>query len=246
MVFALTVTLLLIGEPPGDVARSTAILATIVVIGGIAFRHQGTRFRRTFLEHGVITEMAARDGLTGLKNRRAFDEHLIRVWQQALRDRRPLVVMLVDVDHFKKFNDRYGHQSGDEALQRIARVADDFAKRPLDLAARFGGEEFAIILYDMTRSHAKTVAGQLLAAVQDLQIAHRDNVDGIATISIGVAIVQPRLARSPEGVVQLADEAMYRAKKDGRNRAVLYEHEYEVMSTGIFKSAAPGPTDSSN
>lgn len=234
MVFALATTLVLLEVPPGKIAYLTAILATTVTIGGIAFRHMGTRFRRTFLERGLITEMAARDGLTGLKNRRAFDEHLVRIWQQALRDRRPLVVMLIDVDHFKKYNDRYGHQAGDEALQRVATVVDEFAQRPLDLAARFGGEEFAIILYDLARHHIQNFTDQLRASIETLDIEHADVARGVATVSIGVAVVQPRLERSPEGAVQLADEALYRAKRDGRNRAVIYEHEYDVLATGIF------------
>jgi len=205
------------------------------MIGGLAFRNQGIRFRRTFLERGLIAEMAARDGLTGLKNRRAFDEHLTRTWQRALRDRRQLTLVMIDVDHFKKFNDRYGHQAGDEALQRIAAVVDSFARRPLDLAARYGGEELVLILFDLSRQHAEQLAELVRAGVQNLQVSHIDHAPGVATISLGVAIVHPTLERSPEGAVQLADEALYAAKREGRNRVRIFESEYQGLSTGIFR-----------
>jgi diguanylate cyclase (GGDEF)-like protein len=235
MIIAFAATLTYLKEPPAKVAELTAILAATALIGGLAFRHQGIRFRRTFLERGLIAEMAARDGLTGLKNRRAFDEHLTRTWQQALRDRRQLALMMIDVDYFKKFNDRYGHQAGDEALQRIAAVVDSFAKRPLDLAARYGGEELALVLFDVSREHAERIAELLRASVQNLQIPHSDHAAGVATISLGVAIVHPTLERSPEGVVQLADEALYAAKREGRNRGRIFESEYQGLSTGIFR-----------
>jgi diguanylate cyclase (GGDEF)-like protein len=237
MVVSLAVTLLVLGVPVTKVAYLTGILAGAGAIGGLAFRHQGIRFRRTFLEHGLISELAARDGLTGLKNRRAFDEHLPRSWQQALRDRRFMAVMMIDVDHFKLFNDRYGHQAGDDALQRVSMVVDGFAQRPLDLAARYGGEELAVILFDVDREHAEKIAEQLRAAVQGVGIEHVDNDKvGVVTVSIGVAIVQPRLDRSPAGIVQLADEALYTAKKEGRDRVKVFESEYAAMSTGQFKS----------
>jgi diguanylate cyclase (GGDEF)-like protein len=237
MVFALTATLLLLGVPAAKVAYLTGILAGAGAIGGLAFRHQGIRFRRTFLEHGLVTEMAARDGLTGLKNRRAFDEHLIGTWKQALRDQRPLAVMLIDVDDFKPFNDRYGHQAGDDTLQQIAAVIDGFAKRPLDIAARYGGEEMAVVLFDVTREHAEKIAEQLREAVRARGIEHRDSTAaGVVTVSIGVAIVRPRLERSPQGIVQLADEALFKAKKEGRNRVLVFESEYAALSTGKFKS----------
>jgi diguanylate cyclase (GGDEF)-like protein len=236
MVSSLSASLIALDVPPTKVAYLTGILAGAAAIGGLAFRHQGIRFRRTFLEHGLVSEMAARDGLTGLKNRRAFDEHLRRSWQQALRDRRSLAVMMIDVDHFKAFNDRYGHQAGDDALQRVAAVVDGFAQRPLDLAARYGGEELAVILFDITRDHADKIAEQLRAAVQALGIEHVDSRESVAvTVSVGVAIVRPKLDRSPEGVVQLADEALYAAKKDGRNRVRVFESEYAALSTGKFK-----------
>jgi diguanylate cyclase (GGDEF)-like protein len=237
MTIAFAVTLTALGEPAAKVAYLVAILAGTGAITGVAFRHQGTRFRRSFLARGLIAEMAARDGLTGLKNRRAFDEHLVRTWQQALNDRRSLFVMMIDVDHFKNFNDSYGHQAGDEALQRIATVVDGFSKRPLDLAARYGGEELALILFDIPRATAAALAEQLRAAVQNLEIEHAGAATaGVVTVSIGMAIVRPTLERSPDGAVQLADEALYAAKAEGRNRVVVFENEYNALSTGVFRT----------
>jgi diguanylate cyclase (GGDEF)-like protein len=235
LVVAFCATLAMLGVPLSKVISLTAILAITAAIVGVAFRYQGIRFRRSFLERGLISEMAARDGLTGLKNRRAFDEHLTRTWQQALRDRRPLLVMMIDVDHFKKFNDRYGHQAGDDALQRIATVVDEFSKRPFDLAARYGGEELAVLLFDVPREHGTRMAEQLRAAIQNLQVEHLDSETGVVTISIGVAVVRPTLERSPDGALQLADEALYAAKRDGRNRVIIFEREYDTLSTGSFR-----------
>jgi len=145
------VALLVNGQTISQTVHTAGIATIIVGIVALAYFQQALRVRKAFLERGLIADLAARDGLTGLKNRRAFDEHLIRSWQQALRDRKTISVMFIDVDAFKKFNDRYGHKAGDIALQRIAGVVHSVAKRALDLAARYGGEELAVILYDVPR-----------------------------------------------------------------------------------------------
>jgi diguanylate cyclase (GGDEF)-like protein len=232
------VAMSLSGEPAAHVAYLISFLSGVAAIGGIAFRNQGSRFRRSFLANCFVAELAARDGLTGLKNRRAFDEHLVRTWQQALRDRRRLVVFMIDVDHFKRFNDRYGHQLGDTALQRIAATVNEVAGRPLDMAARYGGEEFAVIFYDMPPDHAEDLAERLRVAVQELRIEHADSSVGVATVSIGVAVVRPTLERSPEGAVQLADEALYQSKASGRNRATIFDKEYDGLATGTFRATS--------
>ena len=237
LVVCFAATLALLGQPPPRVFYLTAILAAISAIVGLAFRHDGIRFRRLFLERGLIVEMAARDGLTGLKNRRTFDEHLARTWMQALRDQRVLVLLLIDIDHFKALNDCYGHQVGDAALQRIAKVVNGTCARPFDMAARYGGEEFALICYDMNSEHALRLAEQLRLAVQNLGIENPSAIPlSVATISIGVAVASPTSKRSPEGLIQLADEALYKAKHSGRNCVVLYDTEYDALSTGEFRS----------
>jgi len=192
--------------------------------------------RRHFLEGALIGELAKRDALTGLKNRRALDEHLERVWQQCLRESRPLAMLLVDIDHFKAYNDSYGHQAGDEALQRVAAVLAAVAQRPLDIAARYGGEEFAAILFDTPPDAARERARRLCQAVQEMAIPHRNSSCApVLTVSVGVAAVTPVGARSPAGLLQLADEALYKAKDKGRNGYVLAgAEEYAALVTGEF------------
>jgi diguanylate cyclase (GGDEF)-like protein len=228
--------LLLNGQTRLQTAHVAGSVAVILGIVALAYVQQALRVRKAFLERGLIADLAARDGLTGLKNRRAFDEHLIRSWQQALRDRKTLSLMFIDVDAFKKYNDRYGHKAGDIALQRIAGVVHSVAKRALDLSARYGGEELAVILYDVPREAALPLAEAMRSAVMNLGIEHLDSTPlDVVTISIGVGIVRPTLARSPDGAVQLADEALYAAKRNGRNRVEVFESEYEALSTGTFR-----------
>ena len=191
--------------------------------------------RLMYLENRRVREMAARDGLTGLKNRRAFDEHLGQVWQLALRDRCSLGVMLIDVDFFKAFNDSLGHQAGDAALQRIAAVVAESARRPMDLAARYGGEELAVILFDVTRDYVAEIAVSVQEAVAQLAIRHPlSAVAPVVTVSTGVAFVRPTLERSPQGAVLLADRGLYAAKRAGRNQSTLLDRDEELTGTGVF------------
>jgi len=201
------------------------------------------RMRRTaWLEARLLDEVAQRDGLTGLYNRRRFDEHLAHVWQHGVREHRPVTLLFVDIDHFKAFNDRYGHQAGDAALKAVAAVLAQSARRPFDLVARYGGEEFAIVLHDTTQAHAVQVAEQLLEAVRGLGMPHQDSSAAtVLTISVGVACVQPAARRSSTGLLQLADQALYAAKDAGRNRMHLLQEEYEHMKTGYFRRHAGEP-----
>ena len=136
---------------------TTLVIANIICVAG-AYNLEHAR-RIAWLEGQRLAESALQDGLTGIHNRRRFDEHLQRVWGQSVRERKPIALLFADIDHFKPFNDRYGHQAGDEAMKAVAGVLTRFARRPLDLAARYGGEEFAIILFDAKREHAERIAG---------------------------------------------------------------------------------------
>jgi diguanylate cyclase (GGDEF)-like protein len=195
--------------------------------------------RALYVENRRVGEMAARDGLTGLKNRRAFDDHLRLVWQLALRDKQALGVLLIDVDFFKAFNDSLGHQAGDAALQSIAKVVAATARRPLDLAARYGGEEFAIILFDVTREYVADAAERVLRMVEELEITHpKSSVSPVVTVSSGVAFVRPTLERSPQGAIMLADRGLYAAKHAGRNQSIFLDRDAEAITTGVFASSA--------
>ena len=211
------------------------VLTLTASMGAFAYRVTERQRRTSFLERGLMTELAARDGLTGLKNRGAFDAHLPQVWGQAMRDRRMLALLLIDVDHFKAYNDLYGHQAGDAALRRVANVVQGFARRPLDIAARYGGEEFVLALFDLTSEHLHDIAEQLRLAIQALQIPHEGSQTApIITISVGATLIGPRHGRSQAGALQLADEALYTAKRCGRN-CVRFAESDPTFSTGTFK-----------
>lgn len=211
----------------------TLVIANVICVAG-AWNLEHAR-RTAWLEGQRLAETALQDGLTGIHNRRRFDEHLQRVWAQCVRERRPVALLLADIDHFKAFNDRYGHQAGDEAMKSVAATLSRFARRPLDLAARYGGEEFAIILFDAKRADAERIAADVLEAVRRLGIPHAaSSAAPHLTISLGVACVAPVARRSWAGLIQLADQALYAAKDGGRDRAVALEQEYEHMQTGYF------------
>jgi diguanylate cyclase (GGDEF)-like protein len=196
--------------------------------------------RTNFLESQLLMETARRDGLTGIANRRTFDEHVDRVWAQAAREGRPLTLLMIDIDHFKSYNDRFGHQAGDECLRRVAWSLSSHARRPLDIAARYGGEEFAMVLYDTSRQHAEDMARQIQAGIESLAImqAASPGSDKRLTVSIGIACVQPMSDRSHYGFIQLADEALYSAKERGRDCIVIMDKEYAELTTGSFRKEA--------
>jgi len=222
-------------QAPLELAKSVLVLAMTATVCGIIYRNMERSSRRGYLKSGLIAELTARDSLTGLANRRTFDEHLLRVWQQAQRDGRMLSILMIDIDHFKAYNDAFGHQAGDAVLRRAGQVLRDFARRPLDIAARFGGEEFAIVLYDLSIANVLDIAERLRQAMRFGSPPKREAGSPGITISVGVGVVMPTVGRTPQGAVQLADEALYEAKKGGRNRVVLKGiEEYRNLTTGSF------------
>lgn len=170
-----------------------------------------------------LMRLSSADGLTGIANRRRFDETLLKEWRRCAREARPLALLLIDVDFFKPFNDNYGHQAGDECLKAVARALSQTLRRPSDLAARYGGEEFAVILPGTDEAGALAVAEALRAAVQQMGIAHRySEVAPVVTISVGLACRTPKPGDETGfiGLLKDADTALYRAKSEGRNRVV--------------------------
>jgi len=211
-------------------------LISIIVFAVAAFQIE-RRSRRAFLESRLVGELAQHDVLTWTKNRRTFDEYLPRLWRQAAEDGRAIAILLIDVDHFKPYNDRYGHQAGDAALRKVAQTLQACVQRPLDLVARYGGEEFTAILYDTDGNRALSTAERIRKSIAALAIEHRGTRAGgaVLTVSIGVAVVAPDVKRTPGGALQLADEALYRAKSQGRNRVeIMDEAEYRLLVTGVF------------
>ncbi len=170
-----------------------------------------------------LREMSLRDGLTGLSNRRHFDDAMENEFRRAQRNSYPLSLILMDIDYFKAFNDTYGHLEGDDCLQRISRSIEKALKRPADLAARYGGEELAVILPNTDFDSARDVAEALREDVQALEIPHEgsDLADcSFVTISSGVATSKPERDAKPADLIERADGALYQAKRDGRNRIV--------------------------
>lgn len=169
-----------------------------------------------------LTRLTSVDGLTGIANRRSFDETMKREWQRARRNRLPLSVMMVDVDYFKQYNDGYGHQAGDECLMTVAKALEDQLKRPGDLVARFGGEEFVVVLPETNAVGAYRVAEGMRAGIEHLRLPHAfSQANESLTVSIGVATAYPAPDDEELGdawLLDCADQALYDAKKSGRNR----------------------------
>jgi diguanylate cyclase (GGDEF)-like protein len=218
-----------------------ALLLVVTISSVIATRHIDEGLRKSFLASRLIAEFAEHDALTGTKNRRVFDEHLDRLWQRAVEHGHTIAVLLIDVDYFKKYNDRYGHQAGDRALRRVAEALQTLVDRPLDVLARYGGEEFAVVLNDTESRQAERIADRMRRAVSKLAIEQRDGISGRVTISVGVAVLAPTAERGPRGALQLADQALYEAKVHGRNCVELKKDEdYTLLVTGVFSNGVDG------
>jgi diguanylate cyclase (GGDEF)-like protein len=159
------------------------------------------------------------DGLTGLANRRNLDRVLKQDMSRSMRNKQPLTVILADIDHFKSFNDNYGHLEGDECLKKVSKALSKVCKRGTDLVARYGGEEFAVLLPDTKPENAMIVAEKLRAAVESLKVIHEHSTaSGYCTVSIGVHTKLVEKSDTPESLLQKADAGLYRSKESGRNK----------------------------
>ena len=166
----------------------------------------------------TVEALAMTDALTGIANRRCFDHHLSNEWRRARRECLPLSLLMIDADWFKLYNDTFGHLRGDSCLKQIAEAIQDVVERPGDLVARFGGEEFAIILPNTPAEGALQVANHICASLRARQLPHASNPPGIVTVSIGCATMAPSAGKHAAHLVELADKALYKAKQQGRNQ----------------------------
>lgn len=208
------------------------------------------------LQTDQLRAFATTDGLTGLANRRSFDQALGDEWRRAIRDRAAVSMLMLDVDHFKQFNDRYGHQAGDQCLQSIASAIKSFARRPGDIAARYGGEEIVILLPRGDEDFVARTAETVRSAIMALAIPHAGNPEcgWVVTASIGTATLRPLdHGHGPESLVAKADEMLYEAKRSGRNRvmsppdlpidpvaAIPVDEERRIAAVNAYQAAHAG------
>jgi len=204
-------------------------------LGGYFLEHST---RTTFLVHALLNELAERDGLTGLYNRRALNTQLDKLWRQAQRDGSDLGVAMVDVDCVKRYNDRFGHGAGDAALKAVAALVAGEARRPLDLAARYGGEEFVLVWHRPAASQLADMGEQLRAGVAALALEHAGSESGTLSVSIGIAAVRPVQGRPVDDLLHAADTALYQAKHLGRDRVVVLA--YPPRESVLFPLAEAG------
>lgn len=200
-------------------AQGEALRLAGTLIDISRYKHVETALQKANEE---LQRLAALDDLTQIANRRRFDERLNDEWRRARRDGLPLGIILADIDHFKSYNDTYGHVRGDEILYAVAQAISATLKRPMDMVARYGGEEFVILLPNTDLSGATQVAHEVRKAVQALEIKHRASpVDGHITLSFGVAARVPQRDGAARAIVEYADQALYKAKALGRNQIVM-------------------------
>ena len=169
-------------------------------------------------------ELIKIDALTGLTNRKYLDAFLKKEWQRAMDLQTPLILIMVDVDFFKMYNDTYGHQAGDECLKQVAKILSGALKRSSDMVARYGGEEFTIVLRESSLDFAIEIASSIQKALYAANIAHTGSeAEDRVTLSMGIAIQTPNNNSVLSTLIYRADEALYRAKKAGRNRYYVYQ-----------------------
>lgn len=178
------------------------------------------------LQRDRLEALTMTDGLTGIANRRRFDQHLEEEWRRCARAATPLSAIMLDIDHFKAFNDNYGHAAGDECLRRVARALEAVPNRAGDLVARFGGEEFCCVLPGTDEEGARVVAERMLEVVGEMAIPHAFSSAGkTVSISAGVATIVPSRSAEAGSLIGKADEMLYRAKNAGRSRVAGPEEE---------------------
>ena len=214
--------------PPDVATYQLFVLFCANLIGGAGCYALERANRMAFLDRRRLAHVAMHDGLTGLLNRAALEDRVRSLWQQAARDQLPVSVILIDIDHFKAFNDRYGHQAGDECLRSVAvAVRHTVQRRPLDLVARYGGEEIIAVLFGAEREYAESIARAVVESIRELRIPHSASLTcPYVTASVGAATLAP--APGAEDVtahdqaVQMADQALYSAKAQGRNACAFF------------------------
>lgn len=222
------------GVATDAVAWMHAVLLVLAAVQGYLREHW---MRLAYLQSLAINHLGERDALTGLANRRMFDRYLEGIWRQAVDDKALLVLLLVDVDNFRQYNDRFGLASGDSCLHNVARAVAASAARPLDFCARYGGVLFALLLANPDRMYAEDLPARVRSAVAALAIPHPDSPNGRhVTVSVGVALTVPRAADNRADFLSLAHAALREAREAGGNRIAAREAESSLVRTGMFRA----------
>jgi diguanylate cyclase (GGDEF)-like protein len=246
-------------KPFGDVpvhletVRAQEFILTLCIIGiGFAVLLSELQTRERELEsrvrertreleksNGLLAAMSTTDGLTGIANRRRFDETLATEWSRARRSKQSLTLAMLDVDRFKQYNDRYGHQAGDDVLRAVAAELSSRIRRSGDVVARYGGEEFAIIAQSSDEKQAAAMAAMICGAISALKLPHATSPFDVVTVSVGVAVITPGESDSVIAFLRAADAALYRAKQLGRNRVEMAD--MKIAATPPVSRLKPEP-----
>ncbi len=205
-------------EPVLFLLAASVLVLAVAVLSEQARIQEGVHRYRLAEANEELEQLAGLDALTGLANRRSFDSALLREWRRLSRSKHPLCVVICDVDHFKDYNDHYGHPAGDACLRKVAQLIRESLHRPSDVAARYGGEEFAVLLPEVDIAGGVAVAERIRDAVESRSLRHETAARGVVTLSLGVAALIPDSTHSQAKLVESADRALYAAKDRGRNR----------------------------
>ena len=225
--------------PAGKLAHGTLFLLFANLIGMYASFLFELDSRELWHKKKLLNNLARKDSLTGIDNRRSFDEHYNDTWKQAPREQHSIAIVLIDIDYFKLYNDCYGHGPGDTVIQAVADKLAESVHRPLDKVARYGGEEFIIALYDPTEDFVEDFSHLLVDDIAALAIEHRaSDAADVVTISVGAAITWPAAADGAERLVRAADDALYESKTQGRNSATVYCLDEPVRAATQISSIA--------
>lgn len=206
------------GVPLETMAYQSLFLLAVNAVGMLSANMTEQSVREAFWRYQTMTQLSELDALTQLLNRRGFDRHYAELWERAQRERRPLALAFIDLDHFKNVNDRYGHEAGDDALRRVARVLGHETHPSPALTARLGGDEFIAVWYDLGAAAAARLADRFTHAVEDLQVRNHGQGSTVLTVSVGVSTAQPDDKALAGDCMRRADQALYEAKQAGRNR----------------------------
>lgn len=215
-----------------EVTYGALLLGASNLIGSYASYCLERNAREIYDSNEELKRLARTDGLTGLYNRRTFDEHLAKVWKQARRDEKQIAVAVADIDFFKLYNDCYGNRKGDDCIKAVAGTLEETVSRPLDLVARYDGAAFAMVLYDPTPGFLESLTRSLCHKVVDLDIEHKaSEATPTVSLSVGAAIADASGTMTPDQLLRQTDDALYEAKTQGHNQAVVYRAEWGQQTT---------------